>query len=77
MVLCGLTALLAGLVEVLLTPLYVGRWLFPITLLLAVVTNVALPLTRATIHRRDSRGHHPGGSVVAHRAAAELAPPRG
>ena len=44
MVLCGLTALLAGLVEVLLTPLYVGRWLFPVTLLLAIVTNVALPL---------------------------------
>jgi Family of unknown function (DUF6113) len=44
MVLCGLTALLAGLIEVLLTPLYLGRWLFPITLVLAVVTNVALPL---------------------------------
>ena len=44
MVLCGLAALLAGLVEVLLTPLYVGRWLFPVTLLLAIVTNVALPL---------------------------------
>ena len=44
MVLCGLAALLAGLVEVVLTPLYVGRWLFPVTLLLAIVTNVALPL---------------------------------
>jgi hypothetical protein len=44
LVLCGLTAVLAGLVEVLLSPLYVGRWLFPITLLLAVGTNVALPL---------------------------------
>jgi hypothetical protein len=44
MVLCGLAALLAGLIEVLLTPLYLGRWLFPITLVLAVVTNVALPL---------------------------------
>jgi hypothetical protein len=44
MVLCGLAALLAGLVEVLLTPLYVGRWLFPVTLLLAIVTNIALPL---------------------------------
>jgi hypothetical protein len=29
---------------VVLTPLYVGRWLFPVTLLLAIVTNVALPL---------------------------------
>ena len=45
LVLCGLTAVLAGLVEVLLSPLYVGRWLFPITLLLAVGTNVALPVT--------------------------------
>ena len=36
--------MLAGLVEVLLSPLYVGRWLFPITLLLAVGTNVALPV---------------------------------
>lgn len=44
LVLCGLTAVLAGLVEVLLSPLYVGRWLFPITLLLAVGTNVALPV---------------------------------
>jgi hypothetical protein len=45
LVLCGLAALLAGLVEVLLTPLYLDRWLFPITLVLAVVTNVVLPLT--------------------------------
>ena len=44
MVLCGLAALLAGLIEVLLTPLYVGRWLFPVTLVLAILTNVALPL---------------------------------
>jgi uncharacterized membrane protein YhaH (DUF805 family) len=48
-VLCGLTALLAGLIEVLLTPLYLGRWLFPLTLVLAVVTNVALPLTARRI----------------------------
>jgi uncharacterized membrane protein YhaH (DUF805 family) len=49
LVLCGLTALLAGLIEVLLTPLYLGRWLFPVTLVLAVVTNVALPLAARRI----------------------------
>jgi Family of unknown function (DUF6113) len=42
--LCGLTAMLAALIEVLLTPLYVGRWLFPITLVLAIGTNIALPV---------------------------------
>jgi Family of unknown function (DUF6113) len=45
LVLCAGAALLAALIEVLLTPLYVGRWLFPVTLVLAIFTNVALPLT--------------------------------
>lgn len=61
LVLCALAALLAALIEVLLTPLYVGRWLFPVTLVLAVVTNVALPLTAQRL----------GGNLVA--AAVPLA----
>jgi Family of unknown function (DUF6113) len=44
MALCCLSALLAALIEVLLVPLYVGRALLPVTILLALATNAALPL---------------------------------
>lgn len=44
MALCCLSALLAALIEVLLVPLYVGRVLLPVTILLALATNAALPL---------------------------------
>jgi Family of unknown function (DUF6113) len=44
MVLCCVAALLAALIEVLLVPLYVGRVLLPVTIVLALATNAALPL---------------------------------
>jgi hypothetical protein len=37
-------AALAAIIEVLLTPLYLGSVLFPITVLLAIATNIALPM---------------------------------
>jgi len=46
---CGV---LAGLLETLLVPLYVGATVFPLAVLLALVTNVLLPwLARAAVPR--------------------------
>ncbi|SDJ01399.1 hypothetical protein SAMN05444157_1284 [Frankineae bacterium MT45] len=43
-------AALSGLIEVLLVPLYIGATLFPITILFAVASNIALPvLTRRLV----------------------------
>jgi hypothetical protein len=39
----AVVAALAAIIEILLTPLYLGSVLFPITVLLAIVTNVVLP----------------------------------
>jgi hypothetical protein len=41
-VLC-LVGALSGLIEVLLVPLYIGSHIFPITVLIAIVLNIALP----------------------------------
>jgi hypothetical protein len=41
--LVALSGALAGLLEVLLVPLYVGSTIFPITIVLALVSNAALP----------------------------------
>jgi hypothetical protein len=38
-----LIAILSGTIEVLLTPLYVGSHIFPVTVVIAVVVNFALP----------------------------------
>lgn len=44
LVLCALCAVLAGFITVLLTPLYWGGMIFPISVVLAIATNVGLPL---------------------------------
>jgi hypothetical protein len=43
-VVCAVSAVLAALITVLLTPLYWGSVLAPVSVLLAIVANVALPL---------------------------------
>jgi Family of unknown function (DUF6113) len=43
-VLCGLCAVLAGFLTVLLTPLYWGGAIIPVSVVLAVAANVGLPL---------------------------------
>jgi hypothetical protein len=49
-VLIGATAAIAGLIEVLLSPLYIGSVLFPITILLAIATNVVLPILAREVY---------------------------
>lgn len=44
LVLVAGVAALAAFLEVLLTPLYIGSVIFPITVLLGVVTNIVLPI---------------------------------
>jgi hypothetical protein len=43
-VLCALCAVLAGMLTVLLTPLYWGSAIIPVSIVLAIATNVGLPL---------------------------------
>jgi len=43
-VVCAVSAVLAAIITVLLTPLYWGSMLAPVSVLLAIVANVALPL---------------------------------
>jgi hypothetical protein len=43
LVICCLIGVLSGLIEVLLIPFYVGSYVFPITVVIAVVVNIALP----------------------------------
>ena len=43
-VLCALCAVLAGMLTVLLTPLYWGGAIIPVSIVLAIATNVGLPL---------------------------------
>jgi hypothetical protein len=45
-----LVSILSALVEVLLVPLYIGSIIFPLTLLLAAVGNIALPRLVSVLH---------------------------
>jgi uncharacterized membrane protein YgcG len=49
LVICCLVGVLSGLIEVLLIPFYVGSYVFPITVVIAIVLNVALPRLVATM----------------------------
>lgn len=46
---CCASAALAGLIEVLLAPFYVGSVLVPVAVVLAIASNIALPIISRTL----------------------------
>ena len=61
-VLCCATAALAGIISVLLTPLYWGSTLVPLAVLLAAISNVVLPVLALALGRSGLAAALPFGA---------------
>jgi hypothetical protein len=62
LVLCCATAVLAGIIAVLLTPLYWGSALVPLAVVLAAISNVVLPMLALRLGRSGLAAALPFGA---------------
>jgi len=76
-VLCCATAVLAGIISVLLTPLYWGSALVPLAVILAATSNVVLPVLALRLGRSGLAAALPFGSWLITVIALSLTRPEG